>query len=171
MQKSRYRKFHCIYTLTEVLNRLRSANLKLNPKKCHLFQRKVTYLGYIVGQDGIETDPSKTRVIQDWPIPTNISELRSFLGLCSYYRRFVKDFAKTASPLNKMLSKDVKFEWTNDCQIAWETLKHCLVTAPILSYPCSEGNFILDTDMMAWERYSRKNKKERNVSSDILVEH
>jgi dUTPase len=132
--------------LTEVLNRLRSANLKLNPKKCHLFQRKVIYLGYIVGQDGIETNPSKTRVIQDWPIPTNISELRSFVGLCSYYRRFVKDFAKTASPLNKMLSKDVKFEWTNDCQIAWETLKHCLVTAPILSYPCSEGNFILDTD-------------------------
>ena len=69
-------------------------------KKCHLFQKKVLYLRQIVSEKGIETDPEKVKKVQNWPIPSTVKEVRSFLGLCNYYRRFMKDFAKIASPLH-----------------------------------------------------------------------
>jgi hypothetical protein len=132
--------------LQEVFTRLRSANLKMNPKKCRLFQRSVIYLGYVIGQDGIKTDSSKVQAVNEWPRPESVAEVRSFLGLCSYYRRFVKNFAAIASPLNKLLSKGEAFEWTHECQAAFEMLKDCLITAPVLTYPCPEEDYILDTD-------------------------
>ena len=135
-----------ITRLDEILRRLRKAGLKLKPKKCDLFQHKVTYLGHVVGQDGIETDPSKIDKIKEWPEPTTVTEIKAFLGLCSYYRRFVKNFSSIARPLVKLTEKDVEFKWSSDQETAFQTLKRSLMSSPILSYPQAEGEFVLDTD-------------------------
>ena len=132
--------------LREVLGRLRKANLKLNPINCHLFLHKVSYLGHIIGRNGMVTDPAKVETVVKWPVPQNIREVRSFLGLCSYYRRFVKSFAEIASPLNRLLSQGTQFNWTCECQTAFETLKHCLISTTIPTYPNPDEDFILDTD-------------------------
>ena len=89
--------------LRRVLERLEGAGLKLNPKKCSLFQRRVHYLGHVVSKDGVATDPAKIEAVVQWPKPSNVSEVRSFLGLCSYYRRFVSGFADLASPLHALI--------------------------------------------------------------------
>ena len=132
--------------LREVLLRLRSANLKLNPKKCSLFSRKVRYLGHIVSEEGLTTDTEKTSAVESWPIPKNKKQVRSFLGFCSYYRRFVKGFSSLAKPLFKLTENHTKFVWTESCQEAFITLKRALISSPILSFPSEEGEFILDTD-------------------------
>jgi len=106
-----------------VLTKLREAGLKLKPSKCSLLQKQVSFLGHVVYGEGIRTDPEKVRVVTDWPVPANLREVRSFVGLCSYYRRFVKDFARISSPLHAMTKKNVSFQWTDDCQEAFETLK------------------------------------------------
>ena len=98
--------------LAEVFTRLKSAGLKLKPKKCSIFQTEVAYLGHIVSRDGISTDPAKTKAIREWPTPTNVTEVRRFLGLCSYYRRFVPDFATTAQPLIHLTEKNISFTWS-----------------------------------------------------------
>ena len=79
--------------LRQLFGRLRQANLKLNPNKCKLFQRRVKFLGHVVSEHGIEADPDKIEVVKAWPVPTNTKDVRSFLGLCTYYRRFVPSFA------------------------------------------------------------------------------
>lgn len=132
--------------LEEVFNRLRQANLKLSPKKCNIFQDEVKYLGHIVSRNGISVDQEKVEKIKSWPIPKNRDELRSFLGLCTYYRKFVNNFATIASPLHTLASKSGGFEWKPECQTAFEILKEHLATTVILSFPVMESEFILDTD-------------------------
>ena len=92
--------------LTEVFERLQNAGLKLKPRKCHLFQTEVIYLGHKVSEKGIETDPQKIVAIEEWPVPTNVHEIHSFIGLCSYYRNFIRDFSEIAEPLHKLTRKD-----------------------------------------------------------------
>ena len=89
---------------------------------------------------------SKTDAVQSFPVPKNQKELRSFLGLCNYYRRFVKSYSKITSPLNALLSKDVKFTWTDQCQVAFYRLKTSLTTPPVLAYPDHSCPFTLTTD-------------------------
>ncbi|PIK40084.1 Retrovirus-related Pol polyprotein from transposon [Apostichopus japonicus] len=132
--------------LSEVLTRLREAGLKLSAKKCHLFRTQVTYLGHIVSQDGISPDPRKIESVTEWPTPSSVKHVRSFVGLCSYYRRFIRGFAEICSPLHKLTEKDKKFAWTEECERAFRTLKRSLTTAPVLGYPDETGLFILDTD-------------------------
>ena len=134
--------------LKQVFQRLRQANLKLKPKKCHLFKTKVSYLGHEVSNLGVSTQTEKTEAIENWPTPTNVKEVRSFLGLASYYRRFVKDFATIAKPLHQLTEKKRagRFEWSPVCQSAFDELKHRLTSTPILAYPSLEGELILDTD-------------------------
>ena len=132
--------------LCQVMERLRKADLKLKPKKCDLFQRQVSFLGHIVSGKGILADPAKIDKIKAWPQPTDLRELRGFLGLASYYRKFIKDFALVAEPLHALLRKDATFAWTEECQTAFEELRTLLCSAPILSYPRRDGLFILDTD-------------------------
>lgn len=86
--------------LLQVLERLKDYGLKLSPKKCKFFQTSVRYLGHIVSENGVETDPSKIEALKTWPRPSNLKELKSFLGLAGYYRRFVQDFSKITRPLN-----------------------------------------------------------------------
>lgn len=132
--------------LREVLARLRSAGLKLKPSKCHLFQTEVKYLGHVVSNRGVSTDPEKIEAVADWLPPCDLSGLQSFLGTVGYYRQYVKDFATVAKPLTHLTAKNVRYQWTEECQNAFDVLKHALVSAPILSYPDASVEYILDTD-------------------------
>ena len=135
-----------VQRLQLVLERLRKAGLKLSPSKCHLFQSKVEFLGHVVSGDGVSTDPKKTEAIDKWPNPRSVRDVRSFLGLCSYYRRFVKGFADIAKPLYVLTQQDVVFVWSDECQEAFQNLKAALTSPPILAYPSESDAFILDTD-------------------------
>ncbi len=135
-----------IKRLSEILDRIECAGLKLSPKKCRLFKHKVEFLGHVVSENGIATDPRKIEVVKDWPTPKTVHDVRSFLGLCSYYRRFVKHFADIARPLHRLTEKATIFKWTEECEQAFATLKQALITSPILCYPSTRKNFILDTD-------------------------
>ena len=97
--------------LEQVFQRLREAKLKLKPKKCHFFQVRVQFLGHIVSQDGVGTDPEKVLRISECPVPKNVHEVRSALGLFSYYRRFIPHFSETAKPLIRLTEKDRKYSW------------------------------------------------------------
>ena len=129
--------------LRSVLSRLREAGLSA---KCRLLQRHVCFLGHVVSESGVGTDPEKVMAITEWPVPTNLREVRSFVGLCCYYRRFVKGFAEISSPLHALTKKGEVFRWTDECQEAFEKLKVALTTAPVLAMPDEEGKFTLDTD-------------------------
>jgi len=129
-----------------LLGRLRSANLKLKPSKCFLLQKKVNFLGHVISEGSIATDPEKIEQVRSWPRPQSITEVRSFIGLVSYYRRFICQFAKVAAPLHALAGKNAKFIWTEECEVAFEELKQRLITSPILAMPDDEGEFTLDTD-------------------------
>ena len=132
--------------LEEVFGRLRAANLKLSPKKCCIFQEEVRYLGHVVSRNGVAVDPDKTKVVHEWPEPRDKHEVRSFLGLCTYYRRFVPGFANIAKPLTRLTEENRQFAWNEECQNAFVHLKQILVSAPVLAYPKRDGKFVLDTD-------------------------
>ena len=134
--------------LQSVFDRLRKASLTLKPKKCFFAQPEVKYLGHVVSCKEVTPDPDKICKVRDFPVPTDVSNVRQFLGLASYYRRFVKQFATIADPLHRLLKKDAEFSWTDDCKLAFEELKEALVPAPVLVYPrFGEGeSFILETD-------------------------
>jgi hypothetical protein len=129
-----------------VLDCLKRANLKLSPQKCDLFKDRVVFLGHVVSACGTTTDHAKIESVTNWPIPNNVKQVRCFIGLCSYYRRYVRNFADIARPLHKLTEKNVKFEWTDSCQESFDTLKRVLTTAPILGYPTCEDKFIIDCD-------------------------
>ncbi|GFR03494.1 retrovirus-related Pol polyprotein from transposon 17.6 [Trichonephila clavata] len=132
--------------IRRVLQKLKEANLKLSPSKCHLFRREVTYLGHIISAEDVRTDPDKISAVKNWKNPTDVHQLRSFLGLCTYYRKFVKDFSTFARPLHKLTEAKQKFIWTDECNNAFNKLKDALTLAPILAYPEAGKQFILDID-------------------------
>eukprot|EP00731_Ephydatia_muelleri_P019461 Em0012g286a len=132
--------------LKEVLERLKIAGLKIRPKKCHLLQTSVQYLGHVISAEGIRTDPQKVACVSNWPVPRTSKELQSFLGLASYYRRFVKDFAHIASPLHALTEKGRVWVWSKECNDAFFDLKKRLVSSPILTLPDFSLPFVLDTD-------------------------
>ncbi|KAG1941111.1 interleukin-1 receptor accessory protein-like 1-A [Pimephales promelas] len=132
--------------LDEVLGKLRHANLKVKPSKCSLFASQVRYLGHVISAEGIRADPAKIDVVRQWPVPKNQTEVRSFVGLASYYRRFIEGFAEIARPLHRLTEKGRKFKWGDECQRAFSQLKTALVTTPVLAYPDPHKTFILDTD-------------------------
>ncbi len=94
-------------SLKEVFSRIQSAGLRLNPRKCHLARDHVVFLGHVVSRKGLQPDPKNTEKVLSWPVPRSPSEVRAFVGLCSYYRRFIKDFSKLAAPLNKLVGRNV----------------------------------------------------------------
>ncbi len=132
--------------LQEVLTRIKDAGLKLNPNKCHFFKKSVSYLGHVVSEEGVATDPEKIRAVKEWPTPKNVSELRSFLGLCSYYRKYIQSFSQIAKPLHVLTEKNRFFQWTDEAEKAFQKLKSMLISSPILAYPDENAPFILDTD-------------------------
>ena len=132
--------------LEDVFKRTHQVGLRLKLKKCKFAQKSVVYLGYVITKDGIETDPEKVEAIQSYPVPTDIKSLRSFLGLASYYRRFVPGFSKVAEPLHALTKKDTLFIWGPDCQLSFEKLKQLLMTSLVLAFPDFSQRFILETD-------------------------
>ena len=134
--------------LETVLQRLQKAGLKLKPADCTFFQTEVTYLGPVVSEAGISTDPAKVDAVKNWPTPQDKSDVRAFVGTCSYYRRFIPGFSELAKPLTLLTSnkKTVNFVWTAECQKAFESFKEILTLTPILAYPDFKLPYILDTD-------------------------
>ncbi|KAE8726150.1 Detected protein of unknown function [Hibiscus syriacus] len=131
--------------LTNVLQILREKKLYAKLSKCEFWLNEVTFLGHVISAEGIRVDPQKIKAIMDWEIPKNVSEVRSFLVLAGYYRRFVKNFSIIALPLTKLLRKEVKFAWTPECQKSFEMLKKILTEAPILVQPESrKANVVAD---------------------------
>ncbi|GFW67792.1 hypothetical protein TNCV_3871231 [Trichonephila clavipes] len=135
-----------LQNIRKVLSKLSDANLKLNPSKCKFFQKEVNYLGHIISAEGVRTDPEKVSAVKNWKRPENLRELRSFLGLCTYYRKFVKGFSNIARPLHKLTESKQKFQWTKECEDSFLQLKEALTSSPILIYPQPDKPFILDTD-------------------------
>ena len=135
--------------LEEVFQRLAKANLKLKPSKCELFQSSVKYLGHIVSAGGVATDPDKVKAIKEWTTPTTVKHVQAFLGLAGYYRQYINQFSTIAKPLSVLISKDTEWDWTEECEQAFQKLKQCLTEAPILGYPDPTLPYVLDTDASA----------------------
>ncbi|GBM54284.1 Retrovirus-related Pol polyprotein from transposon 297 [Araneus ventricosus] len=124
--------------IRKVFQRLQKANLKLNPKKCGFFRKEISYLGHINSSDGVKTDPEKTKAVVDWPRPETVYHLRSFLKLSTYYRRFVRNFSAIARPLHKLTEARSNFNWTEECEKSFNSLKQALITSNILTYPWTD---------------------------------
>lgn len=141
-----------------VFKRLQHTGLKVKWGKCHFLQKEVKFLGHQISAEGIATDPSKIAAVKEWPVPATVKELQSFLGLCSYYRRYVEGFSKIAAPLHDVVnqchgavstakaSQKLSTLWDTNSQNAFDTLKDKLVTAPVLGYADFTCPFILETD-------------------------
>lgn len=135
-----------IKSLSNVFDRLRHFNLKLQPDKCEFLRKEVSYLGHTITDQGVKPNPDKIKAVQEFPQPKCPRDIKSFMGLVSYYRRFIPNLSKIAKPLTNLLKKDVPFNWQNEHQLAFEQLKNCLTTAPILSYPDFTKPFVLTCD-------------------------
>ena len=132
--------------MRQVFQRMREANLKLKPSKCNLLRRTVSFLGHVVTTDGIAVDPSKVQEVATWPTPQKLRDVRAFLGLCAYYRKFIRGFSLVATPLFALTRKNHTFVWGDDCQAAFDRLKVALTTAPVLSLPVDNAIYTLDCD-------------------------
>lgn len=124
-----------------VLQRLQDHQLYVKYSKCEFWLSSVKFLGHTISAEGIAVDPSKVQEVLDWKSPTSVHEIRSFLGLAGYYRRFIQDFSKIAKPMTELLQKGVKFVWSKDCENAFQTLKQRLTSAPILAQPDTSRPF------------------------------
>jgi hypothetical protein len=118
-----------------VLQKLRSNQLYAKFSKCEFWLTEVAFLGHVISAGGVLVDPGKVKDVLNWMPPTSVSEIRSFLGLAGYYRRFIKDFSKIAKPMTKLLEKNKAFEWTKECQASFEELKKPLTSSPVLILP------------------------------------
>jgi len=132
--------------LHSVLSALRHEKLYANLEKCMFCQDHVVFLGFVVSSKGVEVDQAKVKAIQEWPTPKTVSDIRSFHGLASFYRRFVKDFSTLAAPLNELVKKNVSFKWGEKQEKAFQTLKQRLVSAPILALPNFYKSFEIECD-------------------------
>ena len=130
----------------EVLRRLREHDLFLKPEKCRSNQSEVEYLGLIVGEGRVEMDKGKVSAVLDWPTPKKVKDIQAFLGFANFYRRFIGDFSKTVRPMTELLRKDTKWVWGQRQQEAFDELKRCFTTAPILAMPDLEKPFVLECD-------------------------
>ena len=129
-----------------VLQKLREHDLFLKPKKCEFEKERIEYLGMIVQEGRISMDPVKLGGIKDWLTPTSVKQVRSFLGFGNFYRRFIKNFANLARPLNDLLKKDIKFEWTTEHQNSFDTLKKRFTEEPVLMMPDQSRPFQIEAD-------------------------
>lgn len=150
-----------IKRINAVFSRLQQHGLKLKPSKCEFFKTSVKYLGHVVSENGVETDPDKIKALSEWPVPTDIKTLRSFLGFAGYYRRFIKDYARVVKPLNDLLvghstnksvssrkkkKKITPWQWGKDQQEAFDLLKEKLSSPPVLGYADFTKPFVVHTD-------------------------
>lgn len=145
--------------LRKVLAALRRAGLYAQMKKCEFFKTETTFLGVIVGREGIRMDPRKVETIQNWPTPTCLTDVQAFIGFSNFYRRFVRDFSKIIAPMVGLTKKGVKFQWSTACQGAFDCLKSAFTKAPILAPFDWDKEIILETDASDY------------VSAGVLSQH
>lgn len=132
--------------LTEVFERLKIHGLKVQPDKCEFLRKEVAYLGHIISENGVKPNPEKVKSVRAFPVPKSCKDIKSFLGLAGYYRRFIPNFSKITKPMTSLLKKDVPFVWGSDQQQAFDTCKNILTTTPLLQYPDFSKEFVLTTD-------------------------
>jgi hypothetical protein len=130
----------------KLAERLRRANLKLQPDKCEFLRKEVGYLGHIISDKGVKPDPSKLTAVKEFPRPQSAKNIKQFLGLAGYYRRFIPEFSKVARPLTDLLKKDRAFSWTDEQEKAFATLRDALCSKPILQFPDFTRPFVVTTD-------------------------
>ena len=170
-----------------VFSRLKEFNLKIKPKKCHFFQHSIVFLGYVLSTDGISANPKKVDAVKNWPVPTSAKELHSFLGLASYYRRFITKFAAIAKCLHSLVGptnvkrktmkepeavatdSDKKFDWTSEHQGAFDLLKTHLMSAPVLGYPDFSRPFDLETDVSMQGLGAVLSQRDENGKSRVIA--
>ena len=132
--------------LEEIFIRLKAAGLKLKLEKCCFFKKHIQYLGHLISADGIQPLPEKLESIAKMPAQRNPKEVKQFLGLVGYYRKFVPRFADISRVLTHLTKKDVEFKWTTECEKCFQILKEFLKQAPILRYPDPQASYTLYTD-------------------------
>ena len=130
----------------EVLKRLKENNLYIKPEKCVWKVQKIGFLGVVIGPDGIEMEKEKVDRVLSWPEPRNMKDIRKFLGLANYYRRFIKNFAQVARPMNVLMRKDVKWQWEEEQQKAFDELKRIFTTKPVLAALDLDKEFRVEAD-------------------------
>ena len=170
-----------IHRLRAVFEKLKAAGLKLKPLKCDFFKKEIKYLGHVVSEKGVSTDPDKIKAVTEWPQPTTVTEVRSFLGFVNYYRRFIPNFSKVAKPLNKLLQnleetpsqkKKFKVHWEPEQQEAFETLKGLCTESPVLAYADFKASLIstqmlVEMDLVLCFIRSRRGNKESYASRSL----
>ncbi|CAN6338981.1 unnamed protein product [Urochloa humidicola] len=129
-----------------VFDLLKEHQFKVRLSKCSFAKQELKYLGHVISAQGVSTDPSKLVTVQKWPTPTSVKELRGFLGLAGYYRRFVRNFGMIAKPLTDLLKKGQMFVWTPMTEQAFQILKQALISAPVLALPNFQSPFVIETD-------------------------
>ncbi|XP_073031257.1 uncharacterized protein [Primulina eburnea] len=142
---SKSRGGHYPYFRTK-LQVLQDRKLVAKFSKCDFWPERVALLGHIISRDGVEVDPSKVEAVREWPKPKIVTEIRSFLGLAGYYRKFIQGFSYIAVPLTSLTKKNTKFIWGSECQDSFDKLKQALITAPMLSMPSGQGEYVIYTD-------------------------
>ena len=153
-----------IERLHGVFAKLASAGLKLKPSKCEFFKKRITYLGHVVSEDGIESDPKKTEAVSNWPQPVTVTDVRKFLGFTNQYQKFIPKYAQKAAPLNELISDENSKKkkrpagWNQKAQKAFEELKELCCSAPILG---RNSNYILMLVILDWGQFFIR--KERMV--------
>lgn len=140
---------HHVTLLNEVAKRLADANLTINIKKCQFFKPSLKYLGFIVDKDGLRTNPEKVEAMVNYPVPSTATEIKRFVGMCSWYRRFIPHFSTLMSPINNLLKgkkKGQKIQWNRESDEAFQKVKDALISAPVLSSPNFDKPFFIQTD-------------------------
>ena len=139
-----------LQTLEKLFTRLKQCGILLKPEKCMFLRDEVKFLGHIITADGVKCNPELIEKILNFPRPTNVLDLRRFLGLCSYYRRFIQDFGKIAGPLVRMTAGQPKGKipvtWNDEQDLAFRTLVKCLTTPPVLAFPDLDKPFVIEVD-------------------------
>ncbi len=130
----------------QVLDLLRQHKLYAKRSKCKMYRQSVEFLGHVVSERGIEMDPSKVQAVSEWPVPGSAKDIRCFLGLAGYYRRFIRGFSAIAAPISELLKEEHKFEWTAQQQQSFDQLKQALTTGPVLILPDPDLPYVVCTD-------------------------
>ena len=159
--------------MRQLFQRLREADLKLNREKCNFFKSHIQYLGHLISGEGIKPLPEKLESIKEMPPPTTPKEVKQFLGLIGYYRKFVPRFADVARPLTNLTRLDQPFEWSDKCQASFELLKEALIKEPILRFPDPNKPYTLYTDASkyAWSCVLTQQYTHDMDNKQIVVNH
>jgi len=151
-----------------IFQKFRDANLKLHPGKCNFFQSEVQYLSFIFSKDGVKSDPKKIAIVQNYPRPKRVKDVRAFLGLTNYFRRYIYNYADVCYPLYRLLKADVQFIWSDEAEHSFQALKKALCEAPVLALPDVSQEMILTTGAsdksICYNLSMIKDGKERIIS-------